>query len=792
MNKLSNRIERLESRALLTTLGFEPHDIFVVDTARPEDIELVDIDADGDLDVLVASLLDGKISWYPNNGDGSFESQREVGTGLSANDLFADFFIAGDLKLLTISDLDGDGLEDIIFISPDEGVIGWYENQLDSGLPFASSQTIGRVPRVSSVAAEDFDRDGDFDLFFGSSSGVVALFENYGDGSFSDFRKVGSEHGHVTDLIIRDLNHDGHSDLVVSDWTRGISWYSGSSDGGGFGENALITDIGYWSGFGDFDSDGDEDVVVSDNASSLTFFENSGTGDFRQAESLDASPAGEIRTGDFDGDGAPDILHAYGNFEAAFTSGISLYKHQTDYERTIVERSGIGRSSQPEIHIPTDLAFGDIDDDGDLGFVASFAEGHGVFAYKNKNGTGLFAPRVPITERYGDAQGGVFVADLDGDGDLDTIRESSWHENFDDGNLFREHRFCTDRLCDGAEYEAFDVDADGDLDLVECFDLWYENTDGRGTLERQSSGSGSCGAGVQVIADLDGDGRRDFLTGQSSGYVEIRFGNAPGLSATEPLVISNPQSSHSLSLAVSDLDGDDDLDIVAASSGAGSSRQIDWIENLGRSFAGRRRIFEDRSGGATRIAITDVDWDGDSDIIFDNQAGHLSWLENDGAGDFGNPSQIESGLPPDSISVFRSPVVANLDGDDDMDILANLIGDDSASLVWFEATSPGDFALPRFLLANTGSSYSLADMDQDNDLDIVVADNSIRWYENKLVGDVNDDGTVSFADFLLIAQNFGQEDATWRDGDMNADRSVSFADFLLLAQNYGRKRVFAL
>lgn len=53
-----------------------------------------------------------------------------------------------------------------------------------------------------------------------------------------------------------------------------------------------------------------------------------------------------------------------------------------------------------------------------------------------------------------------------------------------------------------------------------------------------------------------------------------------------------------------------------------------------------------------------------------------------------------------------------------------------------------------------------------------------------LSGDANLDGQVSFADLLLLAQNYGKTSANWDQGDFNYDGKVGFDDLLLLAQNY--------
>ena len=52
-------------------------------------------------------------------------------------------------------------------------------------------------------------------------------------------------------------------------------------------------------------------------------------------------------------------------------------------------------------------------------------------------------------------------------------------------------------------------------------------------------------------------------------------------------------------------------------------------------------------------------------------------------------------------------------------------------------------------------------------------------------GDINGDGDVSFADFLVLSSNFGNPAESHTEGDINCDGEVSFADFLVLSANFG-------
>ena len=62
---------------------------------------------------------------------------------------------------------------------------------------------------------------------------------------------------------------------------------------------------------------------------------------------------------------------------------------------------------------------------------------------------------------------------------------------------------------------------------------------------------------------------------------------------------------------------------------------------------------------------------------------------------------------------------------------------------------------------------------------------SIAASAGSLPGDADANGTVSFADLLILARNYNATTAmTWSTGDFNGDRRVNFEDLLTLARNY--------
>ena len=73
--------EHLESRLFLSAVAFESHEITLDPAKGALSVSAADVDGDGDLDVLSASVGDDKIAWYENtDGAGTFGPQRVITT----------------------------------------------------------------------------------------------------------------------------------------------------------------------------------------------------------------------------------------------------------------------------------------------------------------------------------------------------------------------------------------------------------------------------------------------------------------------------------------------------------------------------------------------------------------------------------------------------------------------------------------------------------------------------------------------------------------------------------------
>ncbi|MFH1734901.1 MAG: T9SS type A sorting domain-containing protein, partial [bacterium] len=172
-----------------------------------------DLDGDGDYDVLSASLDDDKIAWYENtDGLGTFGPQQVITT--SANGACSVFSV----------DLDGDGDKDVLSASFWDSKIAWYENTNGLGT-FGSQQVITTsADNAKTVHSADLDGDGDYDVLSGSEIGCkIAWYENMdGQGSFGPQQIFSTNVGNS--LFSADLDGDGDNDVLSASGGK-IAWY---------------------------------------------------------------------------------------------------------------------------------------------------------------------------------------------------------------------------------------------------------------------------------------------------------------------------------------------------------------------------------------------------------------------------------------------------------------------------------------------------------------------------------------------------------------------------------------
>ncbi len=598
-------------------------------------LSTADFDGDGDLDLLLTtgSPFSGAIEdflWF-NDGNAVF-------TDVSATNLNVSWTIAGGVA---IGDIDGDLDLDVFIASSSAGGIDsvFWEN--DGTGSFTERATgLPLLARQYGAAFVDLDEDGDLDLLTNESGSIFLpdvpyVLINDGTGRFVDetasrFVDSGVEAG----ATVRPVDIDGDGDLDLLGAGLRIN------DGAG-----VFTPVPVPFGLGipaDVDLDGDIDVW-----SSSRIFTNDGAANFEDrtvrsatrlrllSNRLDISPGDypitdamaqneRLRAVDIDHDGDLDFLsRAWDDDLGALR--LQLYRNDGSdmlFPELIGPGFPIGFS---------DLAFGDIDQDGDtdialafgyLGFIGAaipfdpetgqtrlfFNDGQG-------NLTDVTDTNFPIAHH---SSYGMELCDVDGDMDLDLVIGNGSSEFFgipDQNRLYLNdgtgsYTEVTDtHLPKSSELtytvSSGDVDGDGDIDLM--FGGPAVPLGGVPYLV-YNDGTGHFGNFTELpaeaerayLADFDFDGDSDAIFGSNTGIFLARA-TPSGLVVESEEVSGIRSSGFGIDVRLDDVDLDGDLDLWTGSDSilVNLHRHLDapQLPRIGNSYVLRAHAMPGYAGG---------------------------------------------------------------------------------------------------------------------------------------------------------------------------------------------------
>lgn len=331
-------------------------------------------------------------------------------------------------------------------------------------------------------------------------------------------------------------------------------------------------------------------------------------------------------------------------------------------------------------------------------------------------------------ELPGDSWGQTAAADLDRDGRPDFITgrsggEIRWYR------LQLPDRWIWHTLGERSPSEvggaAVDVDGDGWVDFV-TGGAWYRNTGKPRSepFERIVFDPALTGVHDVVLADLDGDRRPEVLT--MADRNNLRWYKIPP-APRQPWVRHDIGPAVHAGIAVGDLDGDADLDVVRSNLWFENAdgRATRWIPHENIPFGNPKQPFP----LATRAAVLDMDGDGDADLVMTEneiRAGRIGWLENlDGRGGRWKLHPLPQGDPA-ARGAYHSLVVADFDQDGDADIFScemeGIAGDKPPRwFLWENADGKGGSFVEHVILDARlgGHEVVAADFDGDGDLDLV-------------------------------------------------------------------------
>jgi hypothetical protein len=782
---------------------------------------LGDIDRDGDLD-LVAGEYFGSFFYYLNTGDASnpsFALQPSLSNPLDGEN-------AGFGSAPALVDLDGDGDLDVVSgtlggsfayfehsgaVTPTFTRLTGAANPLDgqSG-GFGASPTFG-----------DLDGDGDADLVVGDFLGGFVSFENVGHATEPVFSPLpedanplqGESTGGYAKPSLGDLDGDGDLDLVAGAGSGAFLYFANV-------EGRMVEAVGSDNPLGsaeepggglrfpvlaDLDGDEDLDLVVGrrtppDPLGGIEYYENTGSatnpvyvyrsGSENPVDGVTAPFSTAPTFGDLDGDGNLDLMVGDSNGAFSYYRNLgsptnSSFVLQSGASNPLdgVSVGGGGRAR------PT---FGDLDGDGDLDLLSGRYDGNFV-VYENVGSAANPAFMLNL------GSGNPFVSfdvgtrstpslgDADGDGDLDLVSGDSsgaftYFENIggSEDPIFVERIGTPADPLDGVDFEGFtaptlgDIDGDGDLDLVTAASVevllgqliqlvpryfTFENSIVAPVVSAAEPTNpladpfAAIDIGIYsapAFADFDNDGDLDMTVGQKSSPLRYFENTSDGL--TPEFVELSGGASPFFGLDVSfdanptygDLDGDGDLDLVVGES-YGTFRYFRNEGVAGFPFfvaiVGASNPFNLLDVGFdAAITLGDLNGDGLLDLMAGELFGTFHYYEN--TGDAVSPNFVErtGGLNPMNgadVGYNATPSLGDLDLDGDLDLV---VGDRSDNHAYYENT--GSATNPVFILqavadnplgtvsSGTYPTPTVADIDRDGDFDVISgqSDGTLRFY----------------------------------------------------------------
>ncbi|MEZ6021686.1 MAG: VCBS repeat-containing protein [Planctomycetota bacterium] len=327
------------------------------------------------------------------------------------------------------------------------------------------------------------------------------------------------------------------------------------------------------------------------------------------------------------------------------------------------------------------------------------------------------------------------VADFDGDGDGDVLIGGfqttliSWFENSQGGLPFIGHILAS--VNNAILTAACDVDGDGDPDIVTA---WAGSTPTAVWLQNDGTGNGWASHPIPAppfnaylldgarFADFDGDGDLDMVVGassQSAGEMVLVYANN-GSGFQSPVLIAYVNTHGQI--AVGDLDGDGDLDLILP------GPQMGTIPGSCDSTRAAR-CSPPRCASFARAGAGGFGW-GRGRPGSDARVRRFRRLgENLGSANFGPVQVLIPAHPAPGSAFYYEAQGADVDGDGDADLVVCMRPSNTNSfdtlvrIAVFENLGNGSLG-PRVDLRNgnldqASIGMGIGDLDQDGDVDVI-------------------------------------------------------------------------
>ncbi len=662
----------------------------------------------------------------------SFESAASYAAGTSPTAVAA-------------GDLNGDGKPDLAVTN--QNGVSILLNDGSGHFSAGAAYTVGTNPQ--SVVIDDFDGNGRRDLaVVNQGSTTVSILLGNGDGTFNT-GAVYATGANPRMVLSADFNGDGKRDLLVvnsvtAPGTSGVSVYVGNGDGT-FQSPTFIAlgNASISATIQDFNADGKPDIAVANSGSdTISILLGNGNGTFQPAVNISLDQPGivvspsSIVAGDFNLDGKPDLAVATPNV----------------HDIAVLLGNGNGTFGAA-VHFPLDdpnfsnnvskLAVADLSGDGSPDLILCNLSSNHVTVLLGK-GDGTFPSAVSYAA--GPEPIGIALLDADGDGYIDVV--------------------------------AADNAVDGEVSVL--------LGRGDGTLHAAPLRRSGFVPTALAAADFNNDGKLDLVTASSTsnalppgfGTGVVILGNADGTFQTPKIWSTSTVSS----VAVADLDGDKNMDLVATNPSPGNGS----VSVLFGKGDGTFQAPVNYTAGTTpqMVVVGDLNGDGRPDLVVANHgSGNFSVLLNAGSGVFANA--VSYATPntgtPDAISI------GDFNGDGKPDVAVAITGVNATSVAVYLGNGDGTFQPYTNVASGFKSPLTLrvaaGDFNGDGITDIALTDGA------QLSILLMSGTTISpLTQVYLVAAGAGVNGtlvAADLNGDGKPDLAVTSRDGLAVFQNAG-------
>ncbi len=357
---------------------------------------------------------------FINTFDGSNDDFRFMPASFAQK---TDFAASEKTSDSFIADIDGDGKIDLVTLN--NASISVFMNTTTTGTVSFSKSDFPILSGANHFINVDLDGDGKQDVVIANGNSSVSVLANNstpGNVSFQNRLDIAMPHIPLS-LASGDLDNDGKADLALSNKNdKSITILKNISTDARLDfrvEQALpVPNIARGLAIGDLDGDGKVDIAIGNNAGSPSYYvfvntTNSGGITFKIPIDLPNYPSTAV---------VPDVVSIV---DINGDEKMDMVITQGRYFRLLLNKSTIGNikfdnDGGYSLYNPAiSHAFGDLDGDGRVDYMASIEESNMFSIHRNFSTVEKFRIANNVDYKTGEGPRGIISADFDGDGRAD-------------------------------------------------------------------------------------------------------------------------------------------------------------------------------------------------------------------------------------------------------------------------------------------------------------------------------------------------------------------------------------